>query len=191
MNPNITRTHPQAISTREKMGQVMQLRKQGYTFAAISDTLGISVPYAHKLAKHAMMILIQEPAADLLTLELERLDALMLPAFQAATQLDENGQPIFDKEASLVVLKIMERRAKYFGLDKPVKIETKAIQNKTVQVYLPDNGRGDTGMVINNESQEVEDPIDMAIMNSAAELDMGDIYQAEELIFEDEEEYED
>ncbi len=63
---------------------------------------------------------LDETARDVLRLELERLDEMQ----EAAQRLISTGSP----QAIKTVLKIMERRAKYLGLDEP---ETFQVQTST------------------------------------------------------------
>lgn len=129
--------------THDLMGKVVQLKKQGYSTQQMSDTLNISYPYAQRLYQMALKRTINEPAEELIKMELARLDMLLIPAFHAATQRDINGNPIYNKDATDTVLKLMERRAKYLGLDKPVKSEAKLTLNQRapVTIYIPDNTR--------------------------------------------------
>jgi hypothetical protein len=159
-------TAPSVYNTRHKMAQALNLRRQGYVFTAIAETMGISTPYAEKLVKRALREIIKPEAEALLKLELDRLDMMFQPAYAAATYKDpETGNLVFNKEATEVCLKIMERRAKCLGLDSPVKAELNKNLNVNakdpVQIYLPDNGRGDTPVTIDNETQQVDEDDDI------------------------------
>jgi hypothetical protein len=170
-------TSESAWDTRHRMAAAVELRKQGYSMQSIADTLGCSRSYAEKLIKKAFNNIIEKPTKELLEMELQRLDALLVPAFAAATATDpETGTPIFNKDAIDSVLKIMERRAKFCGLDKPVKtkVEATVSTNPTVSIYLPDNGRGDAPVTIDNESQQIEHPAIEIIRQGIMELDEGD-----------------
>lgn len=137
-------TQPSVFETRQKMAIAATMRKEGHSYPHIATTLACSRSYAEKLVRKALREIIEEDIQDLMKQELTRLDALFLPAFLAATQVDKNGNPIFNKEASDSALKLMERRAKFLGLDKPVKAEITNSFNvdQNVQIYIPDNGRG-------------------------------------------------
>ena len=164
-------TQASVFETRQKMVQAANLRKQGHSYPYISTTLGCSRSYAEKLVRKALKEIISDTFEELLKLELMRLDELFQPAFQAATQLDGQGNPIFNKEATETALKLMERRARFLGLDKPVKTELNAnlnMSDSNVQYYIPDNGRGlPAGLIIENgeiiTEQVVEEVIDLDI----------------------------
>lgn len=130
-------------NTKILMGKILYLRKHGYTYQKIAETLNISYPYAQRLYVLAIKRLVKEPAEQMLKLELARLDELLVPAMTAATMIDSHGNPIFNKEATDTVLRLMERRAKYLGLDTPVKTENKHTinQKSAVTIYLPSNNR--------------------------------------------------
>lgn len=129
--------------TKERMGQCLELRKQGYSYEHIGKVLNVSYPYARKLYFMAIKRVVDEPAKEMIKIELERLDKLMVHAYAAATRVNEKGEPIYDQAAIDSVLKIMDRRSRYMGLDTPVKVENKnihAVKSKVV-IYLPDNSR--------------------------------------------------
>lgn len=160
------------VEIRQKMLIAVNLRKQGYSYSHIAETIDCSPQYTTNLIKRAMREVTEDSANDLVKQELERLNSVFVPAFIEATRLDSKGEPIFNREATDSVLKIMERRAKLLGLDKPTKTELSGsldVTEKTVQIYIPDNGRGlpkgvliENGQVINeqivnndNEHEEV------------------------------------
>lgn len=160
------------VEIRQKMLIAVNLRKQGYSYVHIGETIDCSPQYATNLIKRAMREVTEDSANELVKQELERLNSVFVPAFIEATRLDAKGEPVFNREATDSVLKIMERRAKLLGLDKPTKTELSGsldVNEKTVQIYIPDNGRGlpkgvliENGQVINeqivsnaNEQEEV------------------------------------
>ena len=100
----------------EKKRQALQLRLEGASYREIARTLGWkdhSSAYAH--VQESMQAIVQEPAEELRTLELERLDADYLALAPAARKGDVSS--------ILARLRIMERRAKYTGLDKPILVD--------------------------------------------------------------------
>lgn len=102
------------VKAAEFRRQALELRKQGYTYAKISEGLrakGINrTPQAvEKAVKKAIADITREPAEEVLVLELERLDELLIPAIRQA----RNGH----LGAIGIVLKLMDRRARYLGLD--------------------------------------------------------------------------
>lgn len=101
---------PRRIEAAEKRREALQLRKAGLSFSEIARQLGYSNKGAACNAVHAeLRALPRESAAEVLTLELFRLDALHQALWPAAM----NG----DVGATRQVLAIMERRAKYLRLD--------------------------------------------------------------------------
>jgi hypothetical protein len=107
----------------------MTLRQAGLTYAAIAAELGY---YDAKGAERAVAAGLQaagrEIAIDLLPLELDRLDRMQAGLW---------GEAIAgDIPSVLAVLKIMERRAKYAGLDAPTKAQLDIDQHQQVDVNV-------------------------------------------------------
>lgn len=118
------------------------------TWCEIAELVGHSHPYVKKLYQTALDNIIQAPAEETLKMELERLDAMyseaikILKSFHPVVNagrvikdivIDEDGNPIIQDGKLVMVrlsdsgpklaaidraLKIMERRAKYLGIDK-------------------------------------------------------------------------
>lgn len=132
------------ITAAERRRRALALRQEGKTFQVIADELGITRGGAYKSVQAGLMEVTEkyrETADEVLVLELERLD-FMLDKMMAFLNVDvaEVIQEAADQEGETVdysamarlassqfvaverVLKIMERRAKYLGLDKPTKI---------------------------------------------------------------------
>jgi len=98
--------------------RVMDLRKKGLSFRAIGAELEISKTRAHTHYKKAMdelLVELQGEAKEVVALEISRLDSLM----EAVMPKAEAG----DLAAVDRVLKIQDRRAKYLGLDAPVRAQ--------------------------------------------------------------------
>jgi hypothetical protein len=102
------------VDTLRRETKVMELRAQGWTWQRIADETGYASPSACKTAFDNAIKRTMQPVADeVRTLELERLDRFLSYLWDKI----EAGDPIaIDKG-----LKIMDRRAKYLGLDAPVK----------------------------------------------------------------------
>jgi hypothetical protein len=179
-------TQPSVFETRKLMATAATMRKDGHSYPHIAQTLGCSRSYAEKLVRKALREIIEEPVAELMKLELGRLDQLFIPAFAEATKLDRNGEPIFNKEAIETVIKIMERRARFLGLDKPVKSEVNANINNndtSVQIYMPHNGRDlpkglliENGEIVQEEMKVVEEEINLDI-DSGDDDDLSELYE--------------
>lgn len=100
----------------EKQRQALELRRSGYTYEMIARALGYSDrSLAARAVKSALKEIIREPAEEVLQLELGRLDGMLRGILDAA----ETG----DVQAIDRALKIMDRRAKYLGLDAPTKVQ--------------------------------------------------------------------
>lgn len=178
-------TQATVFETRQKMVVAANLRKQGHGYPHIAQVIGCSRSYAEKLVRKAIREIIKDDIEDLIKIELDRLDALFLPAFYMATELDAKGNPIFNKEASDAALKIMERRARLLGLDRPIKTEISGDLNVSnqVQIYIPDNGRGlpanstiENGLVV---------AIAKPILDIDLDIDTGDNDDLADLLYDD------
>lgn len=133
-------TAPRKITTRERRAKALALRKAGKSFAEIAETPicsncghgphgDVSVcglrfcecrhsetgrlysqdSAARRAVKQALQEVVTVPAEELLALELERLDTLQQSAWVPA--LKGNAEQYRN------VIRTMERRAKYLGLD--------------------------------------------------------------------------
>jgi hypothetical protein len=114
------------LRARVRRAYVVSLRKSGATLSMIlracQQHFGEELPRAYnrnhvaKDLRRALAAMDQQMHDDLLLvrhLELERLDDLLLPVWGRAR--------LGELEAVLVVLKIMERRARLLGLDSPMR----------------------------------------------------------------------
>jgi len=104
------------IDSRLREAKVFELRIQGFTFEHIASEVGYQGAsgawQAYQRAKESMIF---ESVEEARQLELLRLDEMMFALWDRAI----GG----DLPAASCVLKIMDRRAKLLGLDKPEKIE--------------------------------------------------------------------
>lgn len=96
--------------------QVLNLRRSGLTWSRIAEEVGYADHTgAYAAYKRAIKRVMQQPVEELRTQELDRLDRLQLATWPAAMK--------GDTRAILTIVRLMERRAKLVGLDKPIKIE--------------------------------------------------------------------
>lgn len=109
------------LERAQRAAQIMQLRKEGLTYRAIGERVGLS----YEMVRREIQIVMRQYLEDakdsqheIVMLELLRLDDLLTSAYQGAM----NG------EAKMIdaVLKIMERRAKLLGLD--AQVTTRQVQ---------------------------------------------------------------
>jgi len=128
------------INALDKQLQALQLRIAGVSYQSIADALGYKhASGAHKAVSSALKKTLQEPADDLRSLELARLDSAM-QAIAASVKQGQYGA--IDR-----LLKIMERRAKLLGLDAPAKLDVhnEGITKVEVEyVNRKDNAPGST-----------------------------------------------
>lgn len=95
----------------ERRRQAMELRNAGATYQVIADQLGYaSASAARKTVLQAYKVAIREPAEEVLDRELERLDTMLMALWGKARRGEVQA---IDR-----VLKIMDRRARYLGLDR-------------------------------------------------------------------------
>ena len=106
-----SKTSERRLSAAEKRVKALELRREGKTFQQIADALGYrSKTSAYDQVMKGLNDTMQEPADALRRLESERLDWLWREV--------ENRMDIDHLWAVDRALKIMERRASLFGLDK-------------------------------------------------------------------------
>lgn len=109
--------HPAAarkVNQAERRTHAIELRKAGATYQAIGDELHVTRQTAHEIVTAYMndlQGLASSEAEMIRAIELERLDRMQLGLWTRAT----GG----DVRAVEAVLKIMDRRARYLGLDMP------------------------------------------------------------------------
>ena len=102
-----------------KQALALTLRGRGWTYEEIAK----EVPYAsaggaHKAVRTGLRATLKEPADDVRELELGRLDKLLRAQWDKAMAGDLG--------AVQAVLRIMDRRATYLGLDAPQKVDIEA-----------------------------------------------------------------
>ena len=110
------KTSVRRVKATEKQRQALELRKAGASYDEIARKIGYSSKSgAYKSVTSALSKMLKEPAEELRTLEMARLDRLLVGVWSAATQ---GNQGAIDR-----VLRILERRAKLLGLDAPQRRE--------------------------------------------------------------------
>jgi hypothetical protein len=110
------RTAPINIAAAKKQAQALELRAYGASYQYIADTVGYeSRAGAWKAVDRALQDLIEEPARKVKQIELDRLDRMLIGLFPRAVAGHVGA---VDR-----VLHIMDRRAKYLGLDAPLVID--------------------------------------------------------------------
>lgn len=105
----------------ERMARSLRFKEDGFSYRQIADRTGVSYRQAYLDVQDALREVIREPAEEVLKLELARLDMLLMTAM-ARVREDRNLKAID------TVVRLMDRRAKYLGLDNPTTDDaTKAV----------------------------------------------------------------
>lgn len=132
-----SKTSKRRLEAAENQRKALELRKAGVTFATIAEQLGYRGPSgAYRAVMSALRKTLQEPADEVRKMETERLDALLLALW---SQAKSGNQGAIDR-----TLKVMERRAKLWGLDMPTRTDiTSGGQPLTIALTWGDsNGNG-------------------------------------------------
>lgn len=99
----------------ERERRVLELRRAGVSFDLIATQVGYrDRGAAYKAYKRALARTLQQPAAELRDLEVDRLDRLLTAVWPKALR--------GDLAAVDRVLRVAERRARLLGLDAPVSV---------------------------------------------------------------------
>jgi len=118
----------------EKRALALKLRKAGKTYKQIAEEIPCSLKSAYLYVKQAIAEVSAknvETTQDIIDLEVQRLDSMLL---SMQDNLESGHVTYIDR-----ALKIMERRAKLLGLDKPVKVAPTTPDGD--QQYHPENIR--------------------------------------------------
>ncbi len=117
--------------TAERDAEAARLRARGWSYRRIASELKISPASAYEAVQRTLKAIVEEPAAEVRQLELDRLDAM----YDAAIKVLEaehvtvsqgkvvmlDGEPLKDDAPVLraieTLLKIQQRRAALLGLD--------------------------------------------------------------------------
>ena len=121
------------IRTTEKTLKALELRKRGLNYTQIGVKLGCHRSTACRFVLSVLENLAdkcREEAVHVRDLELQRLDALYLKAWEA---VEEGDLPSIDR-----CLRVQERRAKLLGLDAAEKVEHSG--DLTITLHAVDMG---------------------------------------------------
>lgn len=143
---DFTRTRRNRLSKLDRQlrdADIWELRAKGYSVLQIAEHSGYSPAQVRSSLSHVAEEYKVESAAEIIKMELDRLDIMLVHAMEALertyiaysngrkmTDTDENGNevPVEDvapvMKAIDMILKIMDRRSKYLGLDAPTKSES-------------------------------------------------------------------
>jgi hypothetical protein len=127
-----SRTSAARVQAQENRRKAVELRRAGLSFRQIAKELGMSKSGCYKAVQRALTD-IQKELDDSATLlcaqESDRLDTLQVNVWSQALKGDVKA---IDR-----VLRIMERRARLLGLDKPQKVAPTTPDGE--QPYSPDS----------------------------------------------------
>jgi uncharacterized protein YerC len=115
------------LANRERNKKILELRIAGASERQIADEVGISDTQVHRVLHSTIEDMnkrMDHKAAIVKRLELERLDRMTLALF------GQRGDP----RTADSLLRIMERRARYLGIDAPTKIDTTTEQRGPVVI---------------------------------------------------------
>jgi uncharacterized small protein (DUF1192 family) len=130
------------LESAERDAQACRLKARRMSYAKIAERLGYyDGREAYRGVQRALAAVVQEPAAELLQLELQQLDMLarqVLKVLERRHVTVSHGQLVYHDGKPLVddgpvlqavdrLLKIQERRAKLLGLDAPKRLEVVTI----------------------------------------------------------------
>lgn len=121
--------------SQQRRAEVMRLKRQGHSFEAIGERLGITKQRAHQIYKAALDEIPAQEVHEYRAEQAERLDEMLRRAYEVLERKHitvSNGKVIYLDDAPMeddgptlmaikTVLAIEERRARLFGLDAPVK----------------------------------------------------------------------
>lgn len=110
--------------------KAVALKASGATYRQIADALDVDVATAHRTVIRALSAERHDAVDDMRRVEADRLDRLQRAVWLDAT----NGSPAaIDR-----VLKIMERRARLFGLDAPQRVAVTSELDESIESLLAD-----------------------------------------------------
>lgn len=112
-SPKNSWTSPKAIERQKKIAEALEYRRAGHSYPVIAKEMGVDPSTIYDWVIVGMEQIIKEPAEAVLLMELARLDEMQAAIYADAAAGD---RPTID-----TVTKLMERRARYMGLDKPQK----------------------------------------------------------------------
>ena len=108
-------TSERRLAQAEKRRRALELRKAGASYEQIAESLGYrSKSGAHDAVTGALRDMLREPAEQVRTLELSRLDDILMSIW---TRVRAGEVAAIDR-----ALRLAERRARLLGLDAPVKV---------------------------------------------------------------------
>lgn len=135
------RSGKSAVARSERVERMLELRKAGYDLTYIANEMQCTPGNVSRQISKALEAVVDKVAIDVVNLELARLDNLFIKAYERAT----NENKAFSRDGIDACVRLMERRAKLLGIDKPTKVANTNVEGdkeaEQVQFYLPENNR--------------------------------------------------
>ena len=145
-----------AIETRERDARAVELRRRHLNYQQIATEMGYADKSGAYLAvQRGLADQCGEASAEVRQLELERLDdiargfqrifatrhyVVSVGAGKVVMDPRKPGEPLVDDapviQAGLALLRVMERRAKYLGLDAPTKSRVEVITEDVIDAEV-------------------------------------------------------
>lgn len=121
------KSSPNRILAKEKQRKALELRKAGASFDTIADQLGYAdASGAYRAVQTAMKVLHQEPALELRTVQVERLNHMLLTLWPKV----QNG----DERAIDTSLRVMDKIDRLMGTDAAQQVDVNINQNNAILV---------------------------------------------------------
>lgn len=108
---NSAKKDAQRAELRKKWAEALDLRKMGYTHAAIGEEMGVSADTAWRYVQNALKDITVESAEEVRVLELQRYDELLMAHYGNALR--------GDTYATQQCLAIMSRIERLYGVEGP------------------------------------------------------------------------
>jgi hypothetical protein len=137
--------------TVKRDAELTDLRAKGWTYRQLGARYGISAQAAHLAVQRVLADTIREPAANLRTVELEKLDHeeriahdVLSARHPVLYQGEDTGYEDDGPKLSAIdrLLKIAERRARLLGLDAPQQVESSVTTISPDLAALIERARG-------------------------------------------------
>jgi hypothetical protein len=113
-SPKNSHTSAAEIKRQQRIKEAMELRLIGHSYEKIGEELTCSTATAFRMVDEGLKAITQETGEKLLIMERERLNLMQAAIFPNAVA--------GDMAAITTQLRIQDRRSRYEGLDKPVKM---------------------------------------------------------------------
>ncbi|SRR6266511_1782544 len=141
---------PRSVTAAQRAAEAVRMRKDGRQYDEIGRRFGVSTQRAHQIVTKALDATVQEPADELRSLELARLDQMWVEALKVLRRrhvvvshgeiVRDDGRPLEDDAPVLHaidrLLKIQERRARLLGLDAPTQAKVTVISEDAVDAEI-------------------------------------------------------